>query len=339
VIRARRSRAWPVAAMLVAMLGVTLLGGCELPQGKSGVEAELSRVRGEQGFAVVAASPSRAVFAVRGQRIVVEPPEGYCLDEGSIAVSAKATFALVADCMLQEQQELKNAAAAGANGETVLPHTLPGILTVSISGRPAYGSEPGALDAFETLLRSEAGLELLGRGVSDEPGRIVAVRRIDGALYVLIHEPVDPATSILAPNFWRAFLEVKDRLMLVTVSCFMDRPLAEDAMMSFLARQMSRLRRSNGLEIGPEEERIAKATVPRFAAAEPVEGPERPVARRATGRAVAAAASGTIAPDRAPLPRERFATAQGATSEGSPAGGTTGEPAPARAPVAPVRPG
>jgi len=349
VIRARRQwaqgqRAWPSSALLGAVLAVTLLGGCELPQqlptGESEVKAELARVRGERGFAVVSATPAKAVFAARGQRIAVEPPPGYCLDESSITVSAKATFALVADCERENQATLINASATGASGETSLPRAFPGILTVSISGAPAYGPEPGALDAFEDMLDSEARLGLLGRGVSNQPGRIVATRRIDGALYVLIHEPVDPATSILAPNFWRAFLKVKDRLVLVTVSSFMDRPLAEDAMMGFLAQQMVRLRQANGLAVGIEEERIAAAMTAGLAARAPVEvgAPQPPVQ---SIKETVAAAEQAIAPDRAPLPRRRFATAQraGASSGAkAPATGTTTGTAPARAPVAPVRP-
>jgi|GEM_PF-1647523 len=321
---AARRGIW-LAAVALAALG---LGGCEAQRGLSGVEAELTRVRAERSFAVVSASAERAVFSVRSRRIVVEPPEGHCLDEESIGVSGGATFALVADCEHKHQVELINGSVAGRSGAAALPRAFPGILTISISGQPAYGPEPGAFDAFEALLGSEAGLGLIGRGVSDQPGRIVATRRIAGALYVLIHEPVDPATSILAPNFWRAFLKVKDRLVLVTVSSFVDRQMAEDTMLGFLAQQMVRLRRGNGLDTDGEEATIAAAMDFRVARAEPVEGTPRPKPRSAH--------DGSQAPDRAPLPRDRIATA----AAGAPTAAATATPAtaaPAKAPVAPVR--
>ena len=230
--------------LLAGALAVLALAACENP-GLSGRDAELARLRAEKGFAVVEVAAERAVFAAHGQRIVVEPPQGYCLDEGSVAVTRNAAFALVAECMQDRQAELKN--GAGRAVEIALPRVFPGILTVSVSGEPAYGWEAGALDAFEEMLGAEAGLKLLSRGNSPAPGEITATRRIGGALYVLIEEPAAGDAPILAPRFWRAFININGRLVLVTVSSFSDRPIAEDAMMGFLAQQMTRLRRANGL--------------------------------------------------------------------------------------------
>ena len=247
-------RSW----LLAGVLAVLALAACETP-GLSGRDAEFARVRSAKGFAVVEASAERAVFVARGQRIVVEPPQGYCLDEGSVAVTRKAAFALVADCMQDHQVKLENGSGAGRAGEIELPRVFPGILTISVSGEPAYGWETGAaLDAFEEMLGTEAGLKLLGRGNSPAPGEIIATRRIGGALYVLIEDPAAADAPILAPRFWRAFMNTNGRLVLVTVSSFSDRPMAEDAMMGFLAQQMTQLRRANGLRINREEDEIAR---------------------------------------------------------------------------------
>jgi len=243
--------------MLAAVLAVLALAACETP-GMSGRDAEFARVRAARGFAVIEATAERAVFAVRGQRIVVEPPQGYCLDEGSVTVTRSAAFALVADCMTDHQAELENGSGVGRVVEIELPRVFPGILTVSVSGEPAYGWAAGALDAFEELLGAEAGLKLLGRGKSQAPGKIIATRRIGGALYVLIEDPAAADAPILAPRFWRAFMNTNGRLVLVTVSSFSDRPMAEDAMMGFLAQQMTQLRRANGLRINREEDEIAR---------------------------------------------------------------------------------
>jgi hypothetical protein len=308
--------------LLAGVLAVLALAACENP-GLGGRDAELSRVRAEKGFAVIEVTAERAVFAARGQRIVVEPPPGYCLDEGSVAVTRNAAFALVADCMQDHQAKLENGSGAGRAGEIALPRAFPGILTVAVSGEPAYGWETGALDAFEELLGAEAGLKLLGRGNSPAPGTIIATRRIGGALYVLIDEPAAEQAPILAPRFWRAFIDINERLVLVTVSSFSDRPIAEDAMMGFLARQMTRLRRANGLRIDREEDEIARQMAASLGAAEGQGG--LTVIRSATP----AVALGQDGPARAPVPRGRVASA----------GTGSSAPAPARAPVAPRRPG
>ncbi len=322
MIRFGHRRRW----LLAGVLAVLALAACENP-GLGGRDAELARGRAEKGFAVIEVTAERAVFAARGQRIVVEPPPGYCLDEGSVAVTRNAAFALVADCMQDHQAKLESGSGAGRAVEIALPRVFPGILTVSVSGEPAYGWEAGALDAFEALLGADAGLKLLGRGNSPAPGRIIATRRIGGALYVLIEEPSADDASILAPRFWRAFIDINERLVLVTVSSFSDRPIAEDAMMGFLAQQMTRLRRVNGLRVNREEDEIARQMAASFGSAEGQGG--LTVVR--AGRP--AAALGQADPARAPVPRERVASAGASAGTGSSA------PAPARAPAAPRRPG
>ncbi|MCH8952761.1 MAG: hypothetical protein IID49_11655 [Proteobacteria bacterium] len=316
--RPGQRRSWLLAGALAAMV----LSGCETP-GVDARDAELTRQRAESGFAVIEASAGRAVFIARGQRVVVEPPEGYCLDEGSIAVTKHAAFALIAECMRDHRAEVENGAVAGRAVEIALPRAFPGILTVSVSGEPAYGWETGALDAFEDLLGTPAGLKLLGRGNSAAPGAITATRRIGGAIYVLIEEPAGDAASILAPRFWRAFININGRLVLTTVSSFSDRPMAEDAMMGFLAQQMTRLRQANGLRVNLEEDEIARQMAASLASEEGQGG--LTVVRAARPAAVPDQAD----PVRAPMPRQRVASA----------GFVPPEPDPIAAPYAPRRPG
>ena len=92
MMRFAHRRPW----LLTGVLAVLALAACEQP-GLDRRDAEFSRQLNAEGFAVIEASAGRAVFIARGQRVVVEPPEGYCLDEGSIAVTKHAAFALIAD--------------------------------------------------------------------------------------------------------------------------------------------------------------------------------------------------------------------------------------------------
>ena len=165
---------------------------------------------------------------------------------------------------------------------------------------------------------------------------LVATRRIGGALYVLIEESSAGAASILAPRFWRAFIEINERLVLVTVSSFSDRPVAEDAMMGFLALQMTGLRRVNRLRAEEEEDKIAADMAASFDLADAQGGLTLVHSESAAliPAPAPAAASAVISngsdPVRAPVPRQRVASAGAGVPRGS---------APARAPVAPQRPG
>jgi hypothetical protein len=321
--RIRRGRLW----LLGPLLGVMALAGCE-NFGENSVGSELARIRGEKGFAVISSNSERAVFAARGQRIAVEPPDGYCLDEGSVDVSRLAAFALVADCLQDRLAEMENGAAATKVRKVALPRSFPGILTVSISGEPAFDQSQQALDEFEVFIGTEPGRKLLDRGDGTAPGKVIATRKLGGALYVLVEGSQAAGDGFLAPRFWRAFIDINDRLVLVTVSSFSDRPIAEDAMMGFLALQIARLRGVNDLPADAEESEIARQMVETLDLASEAD-------TLIVGQAdVAVGKSNGISPERVPRPPAR-------RRAGAQVGGVAGPGgrAPSNAPIALRRPG
>ena len=318
-----RRRPWSLGFLLGAMA----LAGCE-NIGVDGLEAELARARSVTGFAVISSNADRAVFAARGQRIVVQPPNGYCLDEGSVDVSRLAAFALVTDCLQDRLEELENGSGAGKVRKISLPRSFPGILTVSISGEPAFDHSQQALDGFEAFIRTEPGRKLLGRGNGTVPGKVIATRQVGGALYVLVEGRGTADDGFLAPRFWRAFIDINDRLVLVTVSSFSDRLIAEDAMMGFLAQQIAHLRNVNDLPGDAEEDEIALQMVETLDLAS---GTDTLIVGRADART---RKLGGRSPARAPRPpARRLANAQIGFVVAS------GRWAPSSAPAAPRRPG
>jgi hypothetical protein len=151
---------------------------------------------------------------------------------------------------------------------------------------------------------------------------------LGGALYVLIERQTTTGDELLAPRFWRAFIDINDRLALITVSSFSERPIAEDAMMGFLAHQIARLRVVNGMPADGEEALIAQQMVETLDLASGSD-------TRTVGRAREPAdSSDGVSPGAAPLPPERHAS--GAKAENAT---TAGGHAPSSAPVPPRRRG
>lgn len=330
----------------------TLAGCAQLgPPGENGVDAELRRIRGQGGVTLVSARPTRAVFGVLEQRVVVEPPAGYCLDEDSIEITAHAAFALVADCLVDRQAVVAQDDGKGNVVAIALPRSFPGILTISISAEGAFDPGEAGLDAFELTLSSPPGLALLGRGNGSGPGRILGSRRLGGALYVLAEEGPDGGAPFLAPRFWRAFTDIGGRLVMATVSSFSDRPVAEEAMLAFLASQMAALRKANGAAADADEIRLAGSL---DSSLEIVPAGAQDVAVIRTRAAVQM--SDGIDPSRAPLPpaRKRGSVGSktaavnlsvtGTVAKTAPSPKPTGSgggaaQAPSRAPRAPAKPG
>ena len=300
-------------------LALGLLGGCQTT-GLSARDAEIARLRGDGNFSVLQDEPRRVLFSARGNRVAVEPPDGYCIDHKAIEVTENSAFVLISDCLDDEQINAANAAKRSEK-QIDLPRSFPGLLTVTISGAQALGSDSSALDAFEALLASDAGRALLGRGNNGSNGKVIATRRSGGAVYVLIEED-SGASPIFAPRFWRGFIDINDRLVLVTVSSFSDRPIADDSALAFLATEMARLRKANGMPAVKDELEIA-ALLDLDRRGVAIARAERSPAR------AQAVASAVQAPAQAPVPAARYAVLASSRAGA----------APDRAPMAPRRPG
>ncbi|MGF1446847.1 MAG: hypothetical protein ACFBRM_11705 [Pikeienuella sp.] len=234
-------------ALVAALCGI---GGCMQPErGFSGRAAELARQR-TPAYAFLEEGPERAVLLARGVALVLAPVEGLCLTRGSFSASRSGAFAVIADCVTEAA-----VVSPVAEGSALdLPPSFPGLVTIAISGAPARreGGAEAQLAELESLLGAGEGLEMLGRNGDGGTVELVEMVRGDGAsaaLYVHVRDSHKGGLALLAPDFWRGFVEIRGRLVLVTVSGFRDRPIDEGEMMDLLRRQVARLRSVNA---GPE---------------------------------------------------------------------------------------
>lgn len=221
-----------------------LLGGAAcmpVEPGQSGLKAGSNRIEGENGFAVVSSSPSRTVFAAKGQQVVIAPASGFCVTEESLNVSGTAAFALVSDCAARE----------------IHARAFPGILTVSVSGDPMI--PPGstadtAINGLIGFLAGDAGEALLGRGGDAGQVSLEEMRRVGDGLYVLVRDGDTTPLPVLHPRFWRAFVELGGRMAMITVSGFRAAPVEPEQMLAFLVAQVVALKQAN--EATPTEDEL-----------------------------------------------------------------------------------
>src|SRR5690625_3854738 len=271
----------PLRAGLLGVSLLALLAGCEAGQMGFGGTPPVGE------FAVLSASPERAVLSAQGQRVAVEPISVFCVAEYSIETSDRSAFVLIGDCAL-------------SSGGADLSSGIPGITTVSISGDPGFGSRGASaadLSALERYLATPEGRALLGRGGDGGEVSIVETRREGNTLFVLVEDRTEQAVPLLATRFWRGFVELNGRLAVVTVSGFLDAPMDERQMFDHLGAQVKRLQLANAAPIeapvqvaaaGPEKAsstpaspvsptRTERADIP----ATPATPPVRPLSRAA----------------------------------------------------------
>ncbi len=362
-----RQRSRGLRPDLVAVALLVALAGCVAPpgleRGLSGRDAEWARTRGPGEFSVVSATPGRAVVSALGHQVAIEPADGFCLAREAIETSDRSAFLLLGDCALEEPA----ARGQGADALLDLPRGVPGIITVSISGDPGFTQAGGAgdLSELQRFVESAEGRALLGRGGDGAQVSVVETRAIGNCLYVLV-EDGDGSVPVLAPRFWRAFVELNQRLAVVTISGFRDRPLPEEEMLRHLGDQVRQLQVANSEPIDEQPVQLAEAWEPRAPAwptlvprteAEAIEEeaedqdlaiadiqPTSVIVATASGgegfwptparRRVPAGARGT-ASELLPGAPPRRPTASGAGASGA---GESGAAAPVSAPVARARP-
>jgi len=270
-----------------------LLAGCQTTgtTGRSLVAEELARLETNALFRVEEVDPELAYVTADGARVAIRPVEGLCLTSESIELTESGVFAVIADCLTETDPERSGRTE---KGETVyrLPPPFPGLMTLSVSAEPMFdrpGDRDGALDEMERFLASPEGLALLGRNGSPDKVEMVEAKRLGDALYVHVKDGATGGLPLLAPEFWRAFVEVRGRLVLVTVSGFRDRPLDDGVMLAVLAAQVARLREANEAPEVAREVELAES-----------------VADYLNGRAAQIVVAGEIAP--ISPPRNRVAT-------------------------------
>lgn len=300
----RRDRSHWLRAAVPGILAVALLAGCETGGGTGAP------------FSVISVSPERAVVSARGQPVAVEPPDDLCISPDSIETSARSAVVVIGDCMPERGSE--GASAPGA--DLHLPPGMPGIIMVAISGNPGFGPEQVSgddLSGLERYLATPGGQALLGRGGDASQVSVVETRRAGDVLYVLVEDRGAHAVPVLAPRFWRAFVELNDRLTVVSVNGFRAAPMSEDEMVRYLGDQVRQLELANA---GPIEEapiRLAEAsrTESTAAAGPPGDG----VPQAAPERAPASATSGAVVSPPPTLPPRPGDTAGAAPTETPPA--------------------
>ncbi|MEO1000676.1 MAG: hypothetical protein AAFW69_08770, partial [Pseudomonadota bacterium] len=144
------------------------------------------------------------MLSAGGAEVAVASPGPYCamtgeVDTGDAAHSLRRGHCALADLATGRPARVMIAAALGPN--------------------PVPGFDTGTLARLEEALHMADAAPLLALGpLSDAaPVRVRQSRIVDDVLHVLVEDPAAPAAAGVAPLFWRAFMGLDDRLVILTV--------------------------------------------------------------------------------------------------------------------------
>jgi hypothetical protein len=150
--------------------------------------------------------PTRQKVTVAGRAVTIAAPPGFCIDEGSTRVDGAGAFVLMRDC--DDGPEARPPRAA---------------LTASVSSGGLTGEGDAASDTLLELgafLATSDGRALVGRSARAGGVRVLAQQVTNDVLFVLVEDRGPQPIAGLDRTFWRAFLEVNDRMTVLSVLGF-----------------------------------------------------------------------------------------------------------------------
>ena len=183
-------------------------------------------------------APTRTTVNVAGGPVGIAGPRGCCIDRDTLNVSEAGAFALLGDC-----------GELGGGGGALARSPQGAALTASISagGLAGEGDDPASsLAELAEYAQTREGRALLGRSGRADTVRILATRPQDDVLFVLVEDRGPQMIGGVSPRFWRAFLEVRDRMAVLSVLGFETGGLDEQTSLNLLASFVASMQAANG---------------------------------------------------------------------------------------------
>lgn len=147
--------------------------------------------------------------------VTVAAPDGFCIDRATIDENPRGAFMFLSDCRVLETPD----------GTTLARLPISAILTASISasglGEPEEPLDV-ALTSLKGFLASPVGLFTLGKSHVEGAVSILNTKQTDAALYVLVQDAAFDDDAGASNRYWRAFTEMNGRLMVLTVTGYVD---------------------------------------------------------------------------------------------------------------------
>lgn len=168
------------------------------------------------GFRLGGGADAPTEVAVTQDLVVITGPEGYCVDPTATRNSDDTGFVLMGNC------------AAIANSRRVVQPATPAVLTAAISESSEGGRLADSMADLDAFFRSEEGLRLISR--AGDPSTVnVLETQVEGEVF-LVHASDTSAGAIegVQPDYWRAYLDIGNRLATLSVIALEDRALSRD---------------------------------------------------------------------------------------------------------------
>lgn len=171
---------------------------------------------------------------VSKRQIVITAPPGWCVDPRSSQTVTDPAFVLFGNC-----------AALGRSAIQPPEHAL---LTASVAQNDTGTPVALTLPELDTFFRSEAGRAALAR--DGDPGKVRILESFlhEDTYFIRAEDMSTPVAPGAAAEYWRAYFDIGDQIVSLSVIGFTEDPLRPEKALYLLRRFANQIRVSNGLD-------------------------------------------------------------------------------------------
>lgn len=204
-------------------LRATVLGTVAVLSGCAGSPDVAGQSVGMRGRVV-------AALRVSDREVVIQGPPGYCIDRRTTQDKPSGSFVMLGNCAVLREQ--------GRTPE------VPGVLTALVSPRANIPLKPTPSQLL-TFFRSARGHAALS--FDDTPSSVtILASRIDGdVLYLRVRDESAGRPAGLSDLSWRAIFPLADRIVSLSSTAHLDRPISDEAARDLLHRFVETMKKAN----------------------------------------------------------------------------------------------
>jgi len=179
------------------------------------------------------AADAPEVMRVARDSVAIGGPRGYCVDPVGTRDNSRGAFVLMGSC-----------AALNGTARAQHPDRL-AVLTATVSTDPGGPRVADSLDDLAAAFATEAGRAMLSRSGDAATVEVIEVQPLRGILFLHLRDSSPFEGPAIAQDYWRAVLDVGDRMVMLSVIPLESPPLGSLAARAILESFLDRVLREN----------------------------------------------------------------------------------------------
>lgn len=183
-----------------------------------------------------ASPPPMQTVTVSKRQLIVAAPPGFCVDREASQLETDPAFVLFGNC------------AAISDRSASFQPEVRALLTASVSQNGSGTPIRDTLPALDGFFRSEDGRAALSRDGDPATVEVLDTFQQEDTYFLHATDTSEPVAPGAANEFWRAYFDVEDQIVSVSVIGFVEKPLSPEQSLLTLRKFANRIRENNGLD-------------------------------------------------------------------------------------------